>query len=82
MIGNPPGACTQGDLETRMEIEEDNGCDEEVDGKGVVSGCLVGFVEGVGFCEFGLVVEESCVLLFCQDGEFFAAGFLHFAAGF
>ena len=40
-----------------MAIQEDDDGDEEPQGKGVVGGCLVRLVEGVGFGEFRLVVR-------------------------
>lgn len=41
-----------------MAVKKDDDSDEEAHGKGVVGEGFVGFVEGVGFGELILVVDE------------------------
>lgn len=52
-----------------MCVEETDGCDEHAEREGVVGGRFVGFVEGVGGGELGLVVFEFALLGGCEDGE-------------
>ena len=74
MITNAPGARSQTNLEQGVTVEQDDDGDEETEGEGVVGGCFVGFVEGVGFGEFLLVVFEGGLLGGGEDGEFICFG--------
>lgn len=47
VVVDAPCAGAKGDLEDRVEVEDDDDGDEEAEGKSVVGDCFVGFVEGV-----------------------------------
>lgn len=69
VVIDPPGAGAEGNLEKGVEVQDDDDCDEEAEREGVVGESFVGFVEGVGFGEFGLVVHEAQLLDAVEDGE-------------
>lgn len=69
MVVDTPGATAQGDLEQGVAVEDDDDGDEETGGEGVVGDGFVGFVEGVRFGEFVLVVDETELLDAVEDAE-------------
>lgn len=79
MVADAPCAGAQGDLEEGMAIENDDDGDEHSEREGVVGRGFMGFVEGVRFHEFLLVVFESFLLGWGEDGEF--GGFFFLVVG-
>lgn len=69
MVIDTPRTGAQSDLETGVEVKDDNDGDEETVGEGVVGVGFVRFVEGVRFCEFRLMVDEASLLDAAEDAE-------------
>lgn len=53
-----------------MAVEKNDDGDEEAHGEGIVGEGFVGFVEGVGFGELVLMVDELQLSHGIEDGEF------------
>lgn len=69
VVVDTPRAGTKGDLQHGVAVEYDDDGDEETEREGVVGDGFVGFVEGVRFGEFLLVMDETELLDTVEDTE-------------
>lgn len=75
LIVDAPGRGAEGDLQGRVQVEEEHDGEKEALRERVVRLCLVRAVEGVRFGELGLVVDERGLLGLGQDGYLVTGGF-------